>query len=144
MSSPLLLIAGGPPPRRVTVDLAATSLWGKRMEHLCLALPVQPGKTEAVRAFVKTIVESRWNEYEKLQKRSRVQKVTWCLQSSPRSHQLLIYNEGEDLTALIREFAVSTHSFDVWFRHQALEITRVDFTRFEPSMLPELLLQYGY
>lgn len=114
------------------------------MQQLCLALPVQPGKTQALREFVRTITESRWGEYENLQKRSRVHKVTWCLQSSPHGDQFLIYNEGEDLPRLISDFAVSTHPFDVWFRQQALELTGVDFSKFDPARLPELLVKYGY
>ncbi len=114
------------------------------MEQLCLALPIQPGKTQALKEFVKTLTESRWKEYEDFQKRSRVQKVTWCLQSSPHGDQFLIYNEGEDLPRLISEFAVSTHPFDVWFGQKALEITGVDFRKFGPSRLPEPLLKYGY
>jgi hypothetical protein len=114
------------------------------VEQLCLALSVQPGKTQALRGFVETITESRWGEYEDFQQRSRVQKVTWCLQSSPHGDQLLIYNEGEDLPRLISEFAVSTHPFDVWFRQQALDITGVDFSKFDPSRLPILLFKYGY
>jgi len=114
------------------------------MQQLCIALPVQPDKTQALKDFVRTITESRWREYEEFQQRSRVQKVVWCLQSSPHGDQFLIYNEGEDFVRLISEFAVSTHPFDVWFRQQALEITGVDFSTFEPSRLPVLLLQYGY
>jgi len=114
------------------------------MEQLCLALPVQPGKTQALREFVETLTGSRWGEYEDLQKRSKVQKVTWCLQRSPHGDQLLIYNEGEDLAWLMSEFAASTHPSDVWFKRQALEVTGVDFGKFEPAMLPELLLTYGY
>src|SRR5262245_11417157 len=113
------------------------------MQRLCLAVPVQRGKTQALKEFVRTITESRWGEYEDFQERSRVQKVTWCLQRSPHGDQFLIYNEGEDFARLISEFAASTHPFDVWFRQQALEITGVDFRKFEPSMLPELLLEYG-
>lgn len=114
------------------------------MQQLCIALPIQPGKTQALREFVKTITESRWNEYEAFQERSRVQKVTWCLQRSPHGDLFLIYNEGEDFAKLISEFAVSTHPFDVWFRQEALGITGVDFSQFEPSRLPELLLKFGY
>ena len=91
-----------------------------------------------------TIRESRWGDYEDFQKRAKVQKVTWCLQRSPHGDQLLIYDEGEDLAWLISEFAVSSHPFDLWFKQQALEITGVDFSEFEPAMLPELLLTYGY
>ncbi len=117
------------------------------MQQLCIALPIQPGKTQALKEFVKTITESRWKEYEDFQERSRVQKVTWCLQSSPLGDLFLIYNEGEDFAKLMSEFAVSTHPFDVWFRQKALKalgITGVDFSKFEPARLPELLLKYGY
>jgi hypothetical protein len=114
------------------------------MQQLCLALPVQPGKTPALKEFVKTITESRWGEYEDFQKRSRVQKVAWFLQSSPHGDQFLIYNEGEDFVRLISEFAASTHPFDVWFGQQLQEITGVDVSKFQPAMLPELLLTFGY
>ena len=114
------------------------------MQQLCLALPIQPGKTQALKEWVKTITESRWGEYEDFQRRSRVQRVTWCLQSSPHGDQLLIYNEGDDFPRLISEFAVSTHPFDLWVKQQAQEITGVDMGKFEPSRLPELLLTYGY
>jgi hypothetical protein len=117
---------------------------GIGVEQLCLALPVQPGKTQALREFVQTITESRWGEYEEAQKRYRVQKAIWCLQRSPHGDQFLAYNEGEDLARLFSEFAVSTNPFDVWFRQNLLEMTGVDFSQFEPSMLPELLLKYGY
>ena len=114
------------------------------MELLCIALPIQPGKTQALREFAKTITESRWKEYEDFQKRSRVQKVSWCLQRSPQGDLFLIYNEGDEFAKLISEFAVSVHPFDVWFRQKALEISGFDFSKFEPSSLPELLLKYGY
>ena len=114
------------------------------MQQLCLALPMQPGKTQALKEFIKTITESRWTEYEEAQERFRVQKAIWCLQSSPHGDQFLVYNEGEDLARLIREFAVSTYPFDVWFRQKLQEITGVDFSQFEPSRLPELLLKYGH
>src|SRR5262249_3496269 len=106
------------------------------MQKLCLALPVQPGKTQALREFVATLTGPRWGEYGDFQERSRVQKVVWCLQRSPHGDQFVIYNEGEDFARLISEFAVSTHPFDVWFKQQALDITGVDFSKFEPSRLP--------
>jgi hypothetical protein len=114
------------------------------MQQLCIALPVQPGKTQVLKDFVKTITDSRWGEYDDFQKRSRVQKVVWFLQSSPHGDQFVIYNEGEDFSRLTSEFAVSTHPFDVWFGQQLQEITGIDFSEFEPAGLPELLLQYGY
>ena len=114
------------------------------MEQLCIALPVQPGKTQALREFVTTIMESRWGEYEDFQERSRVQKVMWSLQSSPHGDQFLIYNEGEDFARLSSEFGVSTHPFDIWFQRQLQNITGIDARTFGPSWLPDQLLRYGY
>jgi hypothetical protein len=115
-----------------------------RMQHLCIALPVQPGKTQVLKEFVKSIKESRWKEYEDFQNRSRVQKVVWFLQSSPHGDQFLIYNGGEDFTRLSREFGASTHPFDLWFGQQLQEITGIDVSTFGPSWLPEELLTYGF
>lgn len=114
------------------------------MQHRCIALPVLPGKTQALKEFVTIITESRWIEYEDFQQRSRVQKVTWCLQRSPHGDQFLIYNEADDFPRLLSEFGASTHPFDVWVRQNCLDITGVDMGRFDPSRLPEVLLEYGH
>jgi hypothetical protein len=114
------------------------------MQLLCIALPVQPGKSQALKDFVKTITESKWREYEDFQTRSCVQKVMWCLQRSPQGDQLLIYNEAEDFLKLSKEFSLSTHHFDIWFGRKLKEITGIDFSTFDPSRLPDLLLKYGY
>jgi hypothetical protein len=110
------------------------------MQHLGIALPIQPGKAPALRTFVRTITELKWRDYEEFQSRSRVQRVAWFLQGSPQGDQLLIYNEGEDFAKLVSDFGPSTHPFDVWFRQQLQDITGLDFAAFDPSMLPELLV----
>jgi hypothetical protein len=115
-----------------------------RMQHLCIALPVQSGKTQVLKEFVKTIRESRWNEFEDFQKRSRVEKVVWFAQSSPYGDQLVIYNGGEDLSNLASDFIASTHPFDLWFGRQLQDITGVDFRKLSASGLPEELLTYGF
>jgi hypothetical protein len=114
------------------------------MQHLCIALPIRPGKTQDLKDFVKTLTESRWAEYDDFQKRSRVQKVVWFLQSSPHGDQFLIYNGGEDLSQLASDFFESTHPFDLWFGQQLHEITGVDLRKVQASGLPEQLLTYGY
>jgi hypothetical protein len=114
------------------------------MQQLCIALPIQPGKMQALEDFVNTITESRWTEYEDFQVRSNVQKVAWCLQSLPHGDEFLIYNEGDDFARLVTDFGTSTHPFDVWFRDQLEAITGLDFRTFDASRLPRLLLTYGY
>jgi hypothetical protein len=129
----------------VTVDLLGQpSVRGLTMQQLCIAFPIQAGKTQALKELVKTITESRWTEYEDFQKRSRVHKVTWFLQSSAHGDQFLIYNEGEDFARLSSEFSESTHAFDVWFGQQLQEITGVDVRAFDASRLPQQLLTFGY
>jgi len=115
-----------------------------RMQHLCIALPIQSGKTQVLKDFVKILTESRWAEFDDFQKRSRVEKVVWFLQSSPHGDQFLIYNGGEDLSKLASDFFASTHPFDLWFGQQLQEITGVDLRKVEASGLPEQLLTFGY
>jgi hypothetical protein len=114
------------------------------MQHLCIAFPIQPGKTQVLKDFVTTLTDSRSAEFDDFQKRSRVQKVVWFLQSSPRGDQFLIYNGGDDLSRLASDFFASTHPFDLWFGQQLQEITGVDLRQVEASGLPEQLLTYGY
>jgi hypothetical protein len=115
-----------------------------RMQQLCIALPIQAGRTQVLKEFVNTLTESQWAEFADFQKRSRVQKVVWFLQSSPHGDQFLIYNGGEDLSRLASDFFASTHPFDLWFGQQLQEITGVDLRKFNASGLPEQLLTYGY
>jgi len=114
------------------------------MQHLCIALPIQSGKTQVLKEFVKTLKESRWNEFGDFQKRSRVQRVVWFVQSSPHGDQFLIYNGGEDLSNLASDFFASTHPFDLWFGRQLHEISGVDLRKLNASGLPEELLTYGF
>jgi hypothetical protein len=113
-------------------------------QHLCIALPIQSGKTQVLKEFVKTLKGSRWSEFQDFQKRSRVQRVVWFVQSSPHGDQFLIYNGGDDLSNLASDFLASTHPFDLWFGRQLQEITGVDFRKLSDSGLPEELLTYGF
>ena len=113
------------------------------MQHLGLSLPIRPGKTEALEEFVRTITDSRWSEYDEFQQRYGVRKVVWFLQRSARGDQFVIDNEGADFAKLSSDFAKSTHPFDLWFTQRTLEITGIDVSTFDPSMLPEVLLEYG-
>ena len=94
--------------------------------QLCIALPIQPGKTRALGEDT--------NGFKMGGNTVLPKEVQGSEGDMVPAH----------FASLIREFAASTHPFDVWFRQKLQESTGVDFSKFEPSMLPELLLQYGY
>jgi len=114
------------------------------LEQLSIALPVLPGKTPVLKEFVKSITDSKWEEYSAFQQRYAVHKVTWTLQSTPKGDFFIIYNEAEKgLSELFRQLFTSTHPFDVWARQKLLEITGIDPKALK-GPLPEQLLKYGY
>lgn len=114
------------------------------LKRFNVALPVLPEKTQALKEFVKTITQSRWEEYSAFQERYHVQKVTWTLQHTQRGDLFVVYNETEkDLGEIVEQIITSTHPFDVWFKEKVIEITGIDPNALK-GPLAEQLLEYGY
>ena len=112
------------------------------MASLALAIPVLPGKTEAVRKMFETIKSEKWKEYDQSQKRSGLKKERDFLQSTPMGDTLVFYLEADDFNKAFSEFAASKDPFDVWFKQEIKNVSGVDFNEPSSGPLPEQLMSY--
>ncbi len=112
------------------------------MDSIALALPVLPGKTEAVRKLFKMLKNEKRKEYDKSQKKAGVLRERDFLQSTPMGDMLIFYLESRDLNKAFTEFAMSKDSFDVWMKGEIKSFTGVDFSQPPSGPLPELLMSY--
>ncbi len=106
-----------------------------------MALPILPGKTEAVKAMFKQIRELKWADYERVQKRQGIKKERDFLQVTPQGDFFLIYIEAENVQETFAAFTASKDPFDLWYMAEMKKCTGVDFSK-PGGALPELLLSY--
>jgi hypothetical protein len=111
------------------------------MQSINFSLPILPGKSEDVKAMFKILKDQKWNEYEKAQKKSGVDKERAFLQTTPMGNMLLIYIESKDIQKTFMSFSESKDLFDIWFFEEIKKNTGVDFNR-AILPLPELLVAY--
>ena len=113
------------------------------MQHVCVAFPLLPGKSDAARAFMRQLDENRRNEYDRSERRIGIVKEIWYLAALPSGDHLIGYMESADFQAAFREFAGSRDPFDAWFKNQFLEVTGFDFENPPANVaFPELLSLY--
>ena len=113
------------------------------MDHICIAFPVLPGKTEDARAFQRELDTARTSAYDSSQRRIGISREYWFLASLPSGDQLIAYMESEDFDRALGLFAASTDEFDLWFKQQLADVTGVDLNTPPPDMkLPELVSRY--
>jgi hypothetical protein len=112
------------------------------MASLALALPILPGKTEAVRKMFRALKNEKWNEFDKAQRKAGVKKERDFLQPSPMGDMLIVYLEQDDFSKSFSELAASKDSFDVWLKKEVKNATGIDFNQPPSGSLPELLLSW--
>ena len=113
------------------------------MDHICLALPVLPGKTAAARAFLQQLDGPRHTDFDRSERRIGITKELWFLAPLPSGEQLIVYMESPDFGRALQMFVGSRDPFDVWFKEQMLAATGVDLNNPPADMKPaELLSRY--
>ena len=90
------------------------------------AVPIPPGKTEAVRRLTAESLGARRTEYDDLQRRSGVTEESYWLQHDPEGGDLLIVVSSSDQTAFMEIMANPQTPFDRWYRDQIQEIFGFD------------------
>ena len=86
------------------------------------AIPIPPGKTEALRHLTAESLGTRRAEYDDLQRRSGVTEESYWLQHDPEGGDLLIVVSSSDQTAFMEIMASPQTPFDRWYRDQIQEI----------------------
>ena len=107
------------------------------------AIPILPGKTQAVREMYKAI-EARRSEADAANARYGIKKETWFIQPSPQGDLLLSYMEAEDVEKAMTAWLADQAPFAVWTKEKFKEFTGIDFSQPQQAPPPEQVWRHGY
>jgi hypothetical protein len=114
------------------------------MDEICLVTPVLAGRADAARDFLGRLDGDSRADYQRSEQRLGISKEVWFLASGPRDVSLVAYIEAAGFAHSLQAFAASRDAFDVWFKHQLLEVSGVDLNQPNHTALPELLSSYQH
>ena len=112
------------------------------MDHVCLALPVLPGKSADARAFMRQLDRERRAEFDQSERRIGITKEPWYLAQLPSGDHLIGYMEAVDFGRALQAFVMSRDAFDMWFKAEMLAVTGVDLNNPPADMRPPELLSH--
>ncbi len=110
------------------------------MDHVCLALPILPGKTADARAFQLELDTTRKAEYAVSEGRLGIPREYWFIAELPVGDLLIGYFDAQDVNAALGAFVQSQDTFDLWFKEQVKNATGLDLNNPPADMkFPELV-----
>jgi hypothetical protein len=112
------------------------------MEQICLVLPVQTGRADDARAFMRELEGSRKDQYASSEQRIGITKEVWFLAAVEGGDAMVAYMETNDFANALRLFSQSEDEFDMWFKRRLADATGVDLNNPPATSLPELLSSY--
>jgi hypothetical protein len=112
------------------------------MDHVCLVMPILPGKTDDARQFMRELDGPRKSEYDGSERRIGIGKELWYLATLPGGDQLIGYMEAENFGGAVEQFCSSQDSFDLWFKKRMADVTGVDLNNLPPDFAPPVLLSH--
>jgi len=95
---------------------------GARGRGLAFAAPLQPGKTDAGRAWAKEAFENRKGELTESRLALGNTREEVFVNQTPQGDVAVVYIEGEDPVRANGEFAASNAPYDRWFKDGLKEI----------------------
>jgi Family of unknown function (DUF6176) len=113
------------------------------MEQICLVLPVQQGRSDDAREFMRELEATRKADYARSEERIGITKEVWFLAATPGGDALVGYMETGDFANALRLFSESQDDFDMWFKRRMADCTGVDLNNPPAMTLPELLSSYS-
>ena len=112
------------------------------MEQVCLVIPVQAGRANDAREFMRELEASRKDQYARSEERIGITKEVWFLASVGGGEAMVAYMETDDFANALGLFSQSQDEFDKWFKRRLAEATGVDLNHPPEMTLPELLSSY--
>lgn len=109
------------------------------MDHALLALPIQPGQTEAARAFLHELEGPRKPQYAASEGRLGLVREVLAIQRLPQGDIFVVYFTGADIGRVLAQFVASRDEFDQWFKGRVLAMTGTDLSVIPPGPLSEIL-----
>jgi hypothetical protein len=98
------------------------------MQLIVRAFPVLTDKQAEMHAFAKAMQTTRAAEAADFYRRIGTARETWHLQSTPAGDWVICVTQIPDrpIDDAAREYAGSTHAFDMWFKAQVRQLTGID------------------
>ena len=102
------------------------------MMKYAFAAPILPGKTDAARQWVETVLGPKKAEYDDLQKRMGVEQESYFLMETPDGDMMVMSGEGTWIPPT-ESLDLENREFDRWFAEQVEDICGFDvMTMTEP------------
>ncbi len=112
------------------------------MDHVCLAVPLLPGRTEQARSFMRQLEGPRRAEFDLSERRIGITKELWYLAKLPSGDHLIGYMEAVDFNRALQAFVGSRDPFDLWFKAEMLAVSGLDLNNPPATMQPPELLSH--
>ena len=112
------------------------------MEYALFALPIQTGKADAARAFLRELEGPRKALYASSEQRLGITKEVWAIQQSPMGDLFVVFFQSLDIPGSVGQFVASRDEFDLWFKGQVKDTTGVDLNIPPPGALSDILSVY--
>src|SRR5438128_11157550 len=112
------------------------------MDHVCLALPLLPGKAPDARTLFRQLDGARRAEFDRSERRIGISRVLWFLARLPAGAHVVVYIEAAEFNRALQMFVNSRDAFDMWFKEQMLAVTRLDLNNPPADMRPAELLSH--
>jgi len=93
-----------------------------RQRGFAFAAPLQPGQTDAGRAFAREAYVTRKAEMQESRSAQNLIREMVFLDQTPAGDIVVVYLEGADPVEANRRFAASNSAFDRWFKDQCRQI----------------------
>jgi hypothetical protein len=108
---------------------------GARGKGLAFAAPLQPGKTDAGRAWAKEAFEDRKDEMTESRLALGSTREEVFVNQTPQGDVAVVYIEADDPVRANQRFAASNTPYDRWFKDSLKEIFRpfIDFDQPVPT-----------
>jgi hypothetical protein len=113
-----------------------------RLHPMVVVGPIQPGKTDALRAGTSSAMEERLSGHEASRKKLGIYAERVWVEHTPQGDLLLAYFEAEDPQAVFAGVGISQDPHDVWFRQLNMDVLGLDLTQPPPGPPPELVLDW--
>lgn len=112
------------------------------MASLGMALPLQSGKTEAWKKWVREMGGTRLSEYQASRRKLGISREASYLQQTPQGDLAVLYIEAHDITVALQGLAMSQDPFDILFREQTLDLFGFDLSQPPPGPPPETVFDW--
>lgn len=121
---------------------AVSALQTRELQHVCLVVPILPGRSEDARAFMRELETDQREGYAASEQRIGITKEVWHLASVQGSDMLIASIETPDFASALEAFVASRDDFDLWFKRRLADATGLDLNDPPAISLPETLSVY--